>query len=66
MKKKLFAVLVVFTAVLAIGVGSATAFENVTAQEAYDMVNSGQATLIDVRNPGRSCMGWKPCLGARR
>ena len=49
MKKKLFAVLVVFTAVLAIGVGSATAFENVTAQEAYDMVNSGQATLIDVR-----------------
>lgn len=49
MKKKLFAVLVVFTAVLAIGVGSAAAFENVTAQEAYDMVNSGQATLIDVR-----------------
>jgi rhodanese-related sulfurtransferase len=34
---------------LAIGVGSAIAFENVTAQEAYDMVNSGQATLIDVR-----------------
>ena len=49
MKKKLFAVLVVFTAVLAIGVGSAVAFEQITAQEAYDMVNSGQATLIDVR-----------------
>lgn len=49
MKKKLFAVLVVFTAVLAIGVGSAAAFENVTAQEAYDMINSSQATLIDVR-----------------
>lgn len=49
MKKKLSSLLVAFTVVLVIGVGSATAFENVTAQEAYDMVNSGQATLIDVR-----------------
>ena len=49
MKKKLSSLLVAFTVVLVIGVGSTTAFENVTAQEAYDMVNSGQATLIDVR-----------------
>ena len=47
MKKKLFALLVIL--VLVVGVGSAAAVEQITAQEAYDMVNSGQATLIDLR-----------------
>ena len=47
MKKKLFALLVM--SVLVVGVGSAAAVEQITAQEAYDMVNSGQATLIDLR-----------------
>ena len=47
MKKKLSAL--ALTAVLTIGVGSAAAFEQITAQEAYDMVSSDQATLIDVR-----------------
>ena len=47
MKKKLFALLVM--SVFVVGVGSAAAVEQITAQEAYDMVNSGQATLIDVR-----------------
>ena len=36
-------------AVVLMGVGSAAAFENITSQEAYEMVNSGQAILIDVR-----------------
>lgn len=49
MKKKLSSLLVVFTVVLAIGVGSAAAFEQITAQEAYDMVLDDEAILIDVR-----------------
>jgi rhodanese-related sulfurtransferase len=51
MRKGLFVcmALVMFTAVSIVGPGSAVAFECITAQEAYDMVSSGQATLIDVR-----------------
>ena len=36
-----------FLLVLAGGAGTSAAFENITAQEAYDMVCSGKATLID-------------------
>lgn len=47
MKKKLS--VLALSAVLSIGVGSASAFENITAQEAYNMVSSNEATIIDVR-----------------
>ena len=51
MKTRLFvcSALATLVAVVLMGVGSAAAFENVTSQEAYEMVNSGQAILIDVR-----------------
>ena len=51
MKKRLFAysAVALLVTILIMGVDSAAAFESITAQEAYDMVMSGQATLIDVR-----------------
>ncbi len=51
MKKNYLSILklAIFTAVLAMFVGNAAAFTNITAQEAYDMVCSGAADLIDVR-----------------
>lgn len=51
MKKNYFSILkaVIFTAALAMVAGNASAFTNITAQEAYDMVCSGEADLIDVR-----------------
>ncbi|MGD9366505.1 MAG: rhodanese-like domain-containing protein [Desulfobacteraceae bacterium] len=36
-------------AILILGTGIAFAYENITAKEAYDMVNNGEAILIDVR-----------------
>jgi len=34
---------------LAMGAGSASAYESITAQEAFDMVSSGAAVMLDVR-----------------
>jgi rhodanese-related sulfurtransferase len=64
MEKKLLRciALIMSTAVLVIGVGSAAAFEQITAQEAYDMVNSGQATLIDVRTLQEAVWVGSPAL----
>ena len=36
-------------AILILGTGIAFAYENITAEEAYEMVNSGEAIMIDVR-----------------
>ena len=51
MKTRLFvcSTLATLVGVVLMGVGSAAAFENVTAQEAFEMVNNRQAILIDVR-----------------
>jgi rhodanese-related sulfurtransferase len=64
MEKKLFKciALIMFTAVLVICVGSAAAFEQITAKEAYDMVNSGQATIIDVRTLEEAVWVGSPAL----
>ena len=47
MKSKVLIYIIV--AILILGTGIAFAYENITAQEAYDMVNNGEAILIDVR-----------------
>ncbi len=47
MKSKVL--LYMFVSMLVLGSGLAFAYENITADEAYDMVNSGEAILIDVR-----------------
>ena len=41
--------LVIFLIIFTLGIRNAYAYEVITAQEAYDMVSSGQATIIDVR-----------------
>ncbi len=64
MKKNYLSILklAIFTAVLAMIVGNAGAFQNITAQEAYDMVNNGQATLIDVRTLEEAVWVGSPAL----
>lgn len=47
MKTKVLVYIIV--AILIPGTGIAFAYENITAGEAYDMVNDGEAILIDVR-----------------
>jgi rhodanese-related sulfurtransferase len=47
MKSRVFAGAV--AAMLIIGTGISFAYENITAEEAYNMVNDGEALLIDVR-----------------
>lgn len=47
MKSKVFGYIIV--AILILGTGIAFAYENITAEEAYDMVNNGEAIMIDVR-----------------
>ncbi|MGA1823065.1 MAG: rhodanese-like domain-containing protein [bacterium] len=50
MKQKVFIFCALFLVItLLMGGGKAAAFNAITAQEAYDMVISGEATIIDVR-----------------
>jgi rhodanese-related sulfurtransferase len=47
MKSKVLVYIII--AILILGTGIALAYENITAEEAYDMVNNGEAIMIDVR-----------------
>ncbi len=49
MKKVIGVLAVVIFVVSVMSIGSAKAFEQITAQKAYEMVAAGEATLIDVR-----------------
>ena len=50
MKLKIFTVLAIAVFMVTVmAIGSAEAFTQITAQEAYDMVEAGEASLIDVR-----------------
>ncbi|MBU0944519.1 MAG: hypothetical protein KJ804_13185 [Proteobacteria bacterium] len=64
MKGKLLSLVLAFTVVLIMAVGSAKAFENITAQEAYDMVDEGEAILIDVRTLEEVVWVGSPALEA--
>ena len=50
MKRKIFTVLAIAGFVVSVtAIGTAEAVTQITAQEAYDMVGAGEATLIDIR-----------------
>ncbi|MGA1839313.1 MAG: rhodanese-like domain-containing protein [bacterium] len=51
MKRNLYITMaiVLFLLILALRIGNTSAYEVITAQEAYDMISTGQAIIIDVR-----------------
>lgn len=66
MGKKLFTrlPLIILAVMLVMTVGSAAAVKNITAQETYDMVKGGEATLIDVRTLAEAAWVGSPALVA--
>jgi rhodanese-related sulfurtransferase len=64
MKRNLYIniTLILFSVILALGIRDVSAYELITAQEAYDMVNTGQAIIIDVRTIEENVFVGSPAL----
>lgn len=64
MKKNFYVniILVLFSVILATGIRCSSAYELITAQEAYDMVSAVQAIIIDVRTLEESVFVGSPAL----
>ena len=54
--------LFLFSVIFTMGIRNVSAYELITAQEAYDMVNNGQAIIIDVRTLEESVFTGNPAL----